>query len=64
MKNIGSIIPTGVELKIKYSAVKDFFSLGGPFALNGLTEVFALNLNMGYVFVRFHAKNYKFKTEQ
>ena len=47
IKNLGTVIPSSGNVGAKYNAVRAYFSTGGGFPLEGLDDVFALNINQG-----------------
>ena len=63
IKNLGNAVPSHGTNGSKYTAVRNYFSPGGTFPLEGLDDVFALNANQGHVFIRFLTSRYKYMAE-
>ena len=63
IKKLGDVIPSHGTTGNKYAAVRAYFSPQGRFPLEGLDDIFSLNVNQGYVFARFLTVKYKFIAE-
>ena len=63
IKKLGDVIPTSGSVGNKYAAVRAHFFPRGLFPLDGLDDIFALNVNQGYVFARFLTVKQKFNAE-
>ena len=63
IEKLGAVIPTSGNTGSKYAAVRAYFSTGGKFPLEGMDDIFARNVNQGYVFARFLSVKQKFNAE-